>query len=149
MRRLWKVHGIATGLVAAAATGGALVGLGLRFGTPARPFNALAAYLLGPAVQALWQFSIVTVVGLLVHVVVSCLCGLAFVALVERSGGGELGWAILVSVVTFGVSWLVAAWLGIGLATLLAIGDRLVLAVVLAASLPLGMRLAFSMARRD
>lgn len=142
-------HGIATGLVAAAATGGALVGIGLRFGTPARLFNALAAYLLGPGVQALWRFSIVTVAGVLVHLVVSIVCGLAFVALVDRSGGGEIGWAILVAVVAFLLSWLVAALFGLGLATLLAFGDRLVLAVVLAVALPLGMRLAFSIVRRD
>lgn len=142
-------HGIATGLVAAAATGGALVGVGQRFDTPARPFNAVAAYLLGPGVQALWQFSAATVVGLLVHLAISCVCGLAFVTLVDRWGRGEIAWAILVALVTVGVSWLAGALFGLGLSTLLATGDRLVLAVVLAAALPLGMRLALSVLRRD
>lgn len=142
-------QGIATGLLAAAATGGALVGFGLRFGTPARPFNALAAYLLGPAMLAVWQFSIVTVVGLLVHVVANGVWGVVFVQLVEHSGGGALGWAVLVAAGAFGLSSLTGAQLGVGLAPLLSLGDRLVLALVLAASLLLGMRFALSEERRD
>lgn len=141
--------GIATGLVAAAATGGVLVGLGLRFGTPARPFNALAAYLLGPAAQAAWSPSPITAIGILVHLVTMSACGIVYVALVQHSGGGAIGWALLVVTAVFALSWLVGALFGLGLTTLLAPGDRVILAVVLAVALPLGMRLAFSTLRRD
>lgn len=140
--------GIATGLVAASATGGVLVALGLRFGTPARPFNALAAYLLGPAAQAAWSPSPITAIGIVVHLVTMSACGIVYVALVQHSGGA-IAWALLVAAVVFALSWLVGALFGLGLTTLLAPGDRVILAVVLAVALPLGMRLALSTRRRD
>lgn len=149
MRPFRTAHGIATGLIAAAATGGALVGFGLRFGTPARPFNALAGYILGPATLAIWQFSFVTIVGIAVHVIADTLVGVAFVALVARVGRTEIGWALLLAATAFGISWASAGALGVGLGTLLSIRDRIVLGVVLAAALPLGMRFALSVLRRD
>lgn len=141
--------GVATGLVAAAATGGLLVGFGLRFGTPARLFNALAAYLLGPPAQATWSLSVVTALGIVVHVVIMVAAGIAFVQLVERSTGGAIGWAALVAAVSFGLSWVVGALFGLGLTPLLGLGERVLLAVMLALALPLGMRLALSTRRRD
>src|SRR5689334_12907078 len=47
VRRHWVEAGITTGIIAAAATAGALMGFGIRFGTPLRPFNTIAAELLG------------------------------------------------------------------------------------------------------
>ncbi len=148
MRRFRVVHGITTGVVAAAATTGALVGFGLRFGTPARPFNALAAMVLGVRAQGVWRFALVpTMVGLVVHIAIMTLWGVLFVVLVDTSGDHAMWWGILLSAVAFALSWLAAIVLGVGLATLLPVGDRIVLFIVLAAALPLGMRFALSLVR--
>src|SRR5689334_4080942 len=42
VRRHWTEAGITTGLIAAAATAGALMGFGIHFVTPLRPFNTIA-----------------------------------------------------------------------------------------------------------
>lgn len=143
MRRDWIGAGLGAGVLAAAATAGALVGAGVRLGTPARPLNSVAAVILGPDAQATWGFTGATAAGAALHVAVTMLVALLFAWLVTRTGGRAWLWGIV-----FGAAWL-AAWslasraLGVGPGTLLPLGDRILLAVLLALTLPLGMRLAF------
>lgn len=80
-------------------------------------------------------------VGLVVHVVTSFAWAVVFVSLVTRglrswTAGAVTGIAELL------VSWTVARATGEGLASVLAIGDRLVLAVVSVVSLIVALRLA-------
>ena len=50
------VRGARAGVVGAAAATGALLAFGLRQGMPARPFNAVAALLLGNGARSVWGF---------------------------------------------------------------------------------------------
>ena len=52
------VRGARAGVVGAAAATGALLAFGLRQGMPARPFNAVAAILLGDAARSAWGFDL-------------------------------------------------------------------------------------------
>ena len=79
--------------------------------------------------------------GLVIHVVMSFIWAIVFVSLVTRNSrsstaGAVTGFAELL------VSWAVARTTDEGLASQLAIGDRLVLAVVSVASLVIALRLA-------
>ncbi len=142
VRRDWIGAGLGAGMLAAAATVGALVGAGIRVGTPARPLNAIAAVLLGQNAQGTWGFTAVTAAGLALHLAATLLLALLFAWLVTRTGGRAWLWGAI-----FGAAWLVGAWLvarvlGVGPGTLLPLGDRILLAALLALALPLGMRLA-------
>lgn len=62
-------QGISAGIVAAAATTGALLGFGLRQGMPARPFNVTAALVLGDAAAGSWGLHpVATPVGVVLHI---------------------------------------------------------------------------------
>ncbi len=149
MRRLRLALGLTTGFVAASATAGALIGFGLRFGTPARPFNAISSIVLGARAQGEWAFALVpTVVGVILHIAFSLACGVIYAELVDRLRRDYVA-ALIVAIAAFFVSTLLATLVGIGLATLLPIGERLALAAVLGLSLPLGMRFALSLSRGE
>ncbi len=145
MRRLRLALGLTTGFVVASATAGALIGFGLRFGTPARPFNAISSVVLGARAQGEWTFvPAVTLLGLLLHIAFSLLCGVIYVEAAERSRRDYVA-ALVIAIAALLLSSLLAALFGVGLAALLPLGDRLVLAAVLGLALPLGMRFALSL----
>ena len=52
------IRGARAGVVGAAAATGALLAFGLRQGMPARPFNAVAALLLGNGARSVWGFDL-------------------------------------------------------------------------------------------
>lgn len=135
--------GLVAGAVGAAATAGALLGIGLRLRTPARPFNAIASHLVGPSAIGMWSFHpIVTVVGLALHLILCCACGVVFVYVIDHVD--QPRWMVAAEV-AFGaliVSLANARLVGTGLAALLSMGDLIVCDVVLAVALALGIRLA-------
>jgi len=135
------------GAVATAATGGALLGFGLRQGTPARPFNALAALVLGDRATGIWGFhSVVTVTGLLVHVAVTLGWGLLFARLARGMRGTRLAAsALLAALVALVVDGFVAGRvLGVDVSGALAPAQVVAVHLVLGVALAVGMRLATS-----
>jgi hypothetical protein len=71
-------EGARGGAIAAAAITGALVGFGVRDGMIARPFNAMAALLLGNRARGIWAFDArVSSVGFLVLVICCAAAGVA------------------------------------------------------------------------
>jgi hypothetical protein len=137
------VSGITSGIVAASATSGALVGFGIRLGTLARVFNAIASIVLGPEAFAVYGYAASpTLVGVLLHVCAMIVCGLVYVLLVTISGGRDIAWALVLSAATMVMAWFLARRFGVGPAVLLPVGNLLVLSAVLAAALVIGMRLA-------
>ena len=93
------LHGIWIGLVAAAATAGALVGFGSARGVPLQPLNAVAHVLVGSrAFYVQGAHLLVTSVAVLVHAVAMALCGVAFAWAVGRWRGTRL-WVAAVAFV--------------------------------------------------
>ena len=140
-------HGILTGALAAAATAGALLGFGLRQGTPARPFNAIAGVVLGDRAGGIWGFhSVVTVTGLLVQVAVAIGWGLLFARLARGMRGVRLAAASLVAAIaTLAVdAFLAGRVLGVDVSDALAPAQVVALHFVLGVALGVGMRLATS-----
>jgi hypothetical protein len=140
-------RGLVAGALAAAATAGALLGFGIRQGTPARPFNAIASLILGDRAVAIWGFHLgVTVVGVLAHVAVT----LAWAVLFARLARGKrplnvAGAALLVTILALLVNvFLVGRVAGERIADVLAPGHVVALHMVFGVALVVGMRFAIA-----
>ena len=150
MRRIATVSGITSGILAASATLGALIGFGIRLGAPARVFNAIGAIVVGRSALAYTGFApAVTLIGVVVHVLAMLACGAVYARLVEWTRGSTIAWAFGVSTAACTLTWLFARWFGVGPAVLLPFGNMIVLTVLLALALPIGMRFALLWVYKD
>jgi hypothetical protein len=137
------------GLIVAAATTGALVAIGHRLGSVGLPFAAIAAPLLRRTVTSSDPGLIVMGVGF--HILLMFCWSALYASMVNGRGWSLrklLVGAGVVATLSYGVSWIVARTTGNGLASVLPLGDRIVLGAVLAFALTLGIGFAFS-ARRE
>lgn len=144
--------GLRAGLVAASATAGALLAFGLRLGTPLRPFNAIARLVLGRSADGVWGWvPAITVPGLLVHIALGVVCGLALALLAPARA--RLPRLVAIATLIAGAAHLLDAVLlprvaGPGLAALLAPAQLVLFYLVLIGGLVAGIRLAFSSGAR-
>ena len=134
------------GLIVAGATTGALLAIGHRLGSVGLPFAATAAALLRRTATSA-DASLVTI-GLGLHVVLMLAWSALFGWLVQARRWNVAMAALTIVLLAHVVNWLVAWKTGNGIASVLPLGDRIVFAVVFAASLAIGIRLAFSPGRR-
>ena len=136
---------VAGGLAASASTG-ALIAMGRRLGSIRLPFAAIGATLAHTTISS--GTTSLVIVGFVGHVLLSFVWAIAFVALVTR--GWRLASAgIVIGCVQFALSWITARVTGSGLASVVPLGDRMVLAVVIAASLVVGIRVAVAQNASD
>ena len=131
---------VVVGGVAVAATTGALVAVGHRLGSTGLPFASIAAVVFHQA--AILSATGMIVTGLVLHVVATFAWSVTGVQLARAFARRDIA-AGLVAVSQFTLSWIIAWSSGSGLASVLALGDRIVYAVVLAGALAVGMRFAF------
>lgn len=136
--------GVSAGILAATATAGALIAIGSRSSSAARPFNVIASHLIGAGTAEVYGFvSSVTVPGVVLHVILTTAMGVAVAYVARRrimpAWLAATVFALLAALVSVGI----ARRGGSSLARLLAVGDLLVFYVILAASLALGIRFAF------
>lgn len=132
--------GVIIGGITAAATSGALIAMGRRQGSAGLPFAAIGAAFSHQTTSAVAANLVLG--GFLLHVLAMLAWSVVFVWLTERLGGKHIVATILVTMVAFAFSILVTQWRGSGLASVLPLGDFLVLALVFACSLEVGMRFA-------
>jgi hypothetical protein len=132
------LRGVWIGLVAAAATAGALVGFGWVRGSPLQPLNTIAHVLLGSrAFYVRDAHPLVTPVGMLVHAGSLILWGMIFSVAAGRHRGPWL-WvgAVLFAVAVAAVDFLVLpARLSPGFETVLARGEIIVIYALMAATM--------------
>ncbi len=132
--------GVIVGGVAAAATTGALIAMGHRVGSAGIPFAAISATLFhrvaGGAAGLVFT-------GVVLHITAMFVSSVVFVWLVERARWSSIVAGAFIGAAQFTLSWLVARGTGEGLASILPLGDRIVFAFILSASLVVGMRFAF------
>lgn len=86
--------------------------------------------------------------GIVLHVVATFVWTAVFLWLLRAWSGRDVLSALVVGAAELAFSWCAAHVTGSGLATLLPLGDRVVLAVILAAALVVGIRFAFSRRER-
>jgi hypothetical protein len=132
---------LAVGGVAAAATTGALIAMGSRAGAAGLPFVAIGALVLHRTVTS--GSPGLMLVGLVLHIAAMFALCYAFVWVVERHIHRETVAALIVAAGQFILSGSVTWITGGGVASILPLGDRIVFALTLAASMVVGIRLAF------
>ena len=118
--------------------------MGRRLGGAFFPFQMIASAIVGFAGPTLLPRGALAVLGAAVHIAISLGWGIVCSLLTERWRGGVTRAAVLVAVLSYLESWLVARATGAGIATVLPAGDRVALALTLGISLVLGMRFASS-----
>jgi hypothetical protein len=136
---------VVLGSIAAAATTGALLAIGRRLGGVGVGLAAIGNVLVHAPGGA--ETTAAVVVGLVTHLVAAFLWTAVFLALWRRFGRRDIVAALIVAIAELALSWLVARASGAGIATVVPLGDRVLLALILALSLVVGMRFAFSPSR--
>ena len=136
--------GLSAGLITATATAGALIAIGRRSATVARPFNVIAGHLLGVQKSDAYGFvPAITIPGVAIHVLLTTLAAIAVVVVARR----RFAPAWLASVAVAALSALVSVGIarrdGASLARVLPMGDLVLVYLIFAAALTLGIRLAF------
>lgn len=132
------LRGVWIGLVAAAATAGALVGFGWVRGAPLQPLNTIAHVLLGSrAFYVRGLDPLVSLAGILVHMVSLVVWGVVFSLVVRASRGvwlwvGALAFTVLVAVFDF---LILPARLSPGFETVLTRGEVIMVYAVMAAAI--------------
>jgi hypothetical protein len=132
--------GIIVGGITSAATVGALIAIGRRLGSAGIPFAAISAALFHRT--AAGGEAGLVFAGIVLHVTVMFMLAFVCVWLVERLALSRVLAAALVALGELALSWAVAWSRGAGMATILPLGDRIVLAIVTALALVVGMRFA-------
>lgn len=136
--------GISAGLLAATATSGALIAIGSRAATVARPFNAIAGHLLGASRSDAFGFvPLITIIGIAIHVLIVTLGGIAVAVVARRRIAPAWAAAAALAALSALVSVGIARRGGSSLARVLPIGDLVLFYVIVALSLAVGIRLAF------
>ncbi len=132
------LRGVWIGLVAAAATAGALVGFGWVRGSPVQPLNTIAHVLVGSrAFYVREAHPLVTPVGILVHALSLILWGMLFSLAVGRRRGAWL-WvgAVLFAVAVAAIDFLVLpARLSPGFEAVVTRGEIIVIYALMAAAM--------------
>jgi hypothetical protein len=136
--------GISAGLLGATATSGALIAIGSRAATVARPFNAIAGHIIGvQRSDALGFVPRITITGVALHVVFLTVAGIVVAIVVRRRVApawlASLALATLSALASVGI----ARRGGSSLARVLPVGDLILFYIVVAVSLAVGIRLAF------
>jgi hypothetical protein len=136
--------GISAGLLSATATSGALIAIGSRAATVARPFNAIAGHLLGVRRTDAFGFvPAITITGVALHVLLLALGGVVVAVLTRRRILPAWLAAVALATLSALVSVGVAKRGGSSLARVLPVGDLILFYVIVALSLIVGIRLAF------
>jgi hypothetical protein len=133
---------VVLGSIAAAATTGALLAIGRRLGGMGVGLAAIGNVLVHSPGGA--DTATAVVVGLLLHLVAVFLWTAVFLTLWGAIGNRDIVAALIVAIAELALSWIVARASGAGIATVVPLGDRVLLALILALSLVVGMRFAFS-----
>jgi hypothetical protein len=131
---------IFVGSIAAAATTGALLAIGHRMGGASLPFAATGATLLRQTVSG--ASAGLVLAGFALHVALVFAWSALCVWLVRAHGWRPMLAAFAVALAAHVASWLAAWSTGYGVASVVALGDRIVLAAVFALALVAGIRLA-------
>ena len=150
MRESRIATGIRVGAVAAAATIGAVIGLGLRHGLALRPFATTGRALLDRIGMG-GASSLTVLVGVLVVAVAIIVLGVCFTVVAAPLRGARLlGVAIVFGVAAWAISgFVVPSILTLSSSTVLGSAQRVFIFALMSLSLVVGIRLARSDARVD
>lgn len=136
------VIGITTGLIPSAATAGMLLGFGMRLGAAARVFEALGLVLARVAGTRASTPVVATALGVLLQLSATLACGIAYASLIENEHDHHIAWAIALGAAMAAAAFIIVRTFGGSIALVLTPGNLVALGVVIAITLPIGMRFA-------
>lgn len=141
MRRERIVSGITAGLIPAAATTGMFWGYGVRFGAPLRVFQTIGKIVLhaGAAAADAPRY---LVAGLLVHLTAMLSLGVVYAALIGNAGEHRAAWAIAIAAGAVAAVFVSARTFAGSITLVLTPENLIAIGVVIAITLPIGMRFA-------
>jgi hypothetical protein len=121
-----------------------LFGYGIRLGAASRVFQAIGSVLLGSAGDsASGQSSAMAIsVGIVLHVVATLACGVAYAAFAREGEDHRIAWAIAIGAAASAIAFLVVRTVAGSIALVLTPGNLIAIGVVIAITLPIGMRFA-------
>lgn len=136
--------GVRVGIVAAAATIGAVIGLGLRHGLALRPFISSGRSLLGALGVGAPPMGIALIVGLLLFIAAIVVLGVCFTVVAAPLRGA---WLLAAAIAFAAIGWAVSAYvvpaiLASSAGAVLGTAQRVFVCALLALGLLAGMRLA-------
>jgi hypothetical protein len=135
------VIGVTTGTIPAAATLGMLIGFGVRVGAPMRVLQVLGEIALhGRALGAAEAPYVVA--GAVLHLLAMLSCGVVYVALLRDAGEHRAAWAVAIAATAISVVFVAARTFAGSIALVLTPANIIALGVVIALTLPIGMRFA-------
>jgi len=135
------VIGITTGTIPAAATLGMLIGFGVRLGAPMRVLEVIGEIVLRGGARSPSETSYVAA-GVILHVLAMLSCGVAYVALQRDAGEHRAAWAITIAATAVAAVFVAARTFAGSIALVLTPANIIALGVVIALTLPIGMRFA-------
>ena len=128
------------GVLPAAATTGMLFGYGIRLGAATRVFQAIGSVLArGESVSS---STVLTCVGIVLHVAATLGCGVAYASLARESNGHRVAWAIAIGAAAAAIAVVAVRTFAGSIALVLTPGNLIAIGVVIALTLPIGMRFA-------
>jgi predicted Na+-dependent transporter len=119
-----------------------LLGFGIRLGAPARVFQAIGSVITGAGAAGIAITSRAAIVGVLLHVLVMLASGVVYVALLGDSDDQRATWAITIGASVAATAFILARTFAGSIALVLTPGNLVALGVVIAITLPIGMRFA-------
>ena len=141
MNRKQIVIGITTGTIPAAATLGMLIGFGVRLGAPMRVLQVIGEIVLRGGPSGPSETSYVAA-GVILHLLAMLSCGVAYVALQRDAGEHRAAWAITIAATAVAAVFVAARTFAGSIALVLTPANIIALGVVIALTLPIGMRFA-------
>ena len=121
-----------------------LLGYGLRLGAASRVFQAIGSVLLGTASESASRLSssMAAGVGIVLHVAATLACGIAYVTFAGESEDHRIAWAIAIGAAVSAIAFLAVRTFAGSIALVLTPGNLIAIGVVIAITLPIGMRFA-------
>lgn len=135
------VSGVTTGLIPAAATTGMLWGYGVRLGAPARVFLTIGTIVLHSSGTAPGGLRYV-IAGLVVHLAAMLSFGVVYAALIGDAGEHRAAWAITTAAAAIAAVFVSARTFAGSITLVLTPENLIAIGVVIAVTLPIGMRFA-------
>lgn len=141
MNRKQIVIGVTTGAIPAGATLGMLIGFGVRLGAPTRVLQVIGEIALRGGAHGPVETSYVAA-GAILHLLAMFSCGVAYAALLRDTGEHRAAWAIAIAATAVAVVFVAARTFAGSIALVLTPANIIALGVVIALTLPIGMRFA-------
>ena len=142
MRREQIVSGITTGLIPTAATLGMLIGFGVRLGSATRVLRTIGEMAFGGNFRG--AVTAYVAAGALLHVIAVLSCGVAYVLILGDDREHRVASAIAVGGTVVIAATVAARTFAGSIALVLTPANLIAIGVVIAITLPIGMRLALS-----